>query len=91
MTALAFASAIERGTDASSNAVAHQALLDELNQVAAGDGWSGSRIAQYVVIGGYVSITIEPADRPATIFDLRRFRDEQKRIEAEQAEEGRLF
>ena len=91
MSAISLTSAIERGTDASSNAVQHQALLDLLNQAADGDGWGGSEISQYVVIDGYVSITITPADRPATIFDLRRFREEQKRIEAEQAEEGRLF
>lgn len=91
MSALSLTSAIERGTDAGTNAVQHQALLDLLNEAAADDGWAGSAISQYVVIDGYASITIEPADRPATIFDLRRFRDEQKRIEAERAEEGRLL
>lgn len=91
MSALSLTSAIERGTDVGSNAIQHQALLDLLNQAAAGDGWAGSEISQYVVIGGCVSITIKPAARPATIFDLRRFREEQKRIEAEQAEEGRLL
>jgi hypothetical protein len=74
MKSRAFASCRALGDpegDIEENTVVHQALLDELNELAAGDGWAGTTVTQYVIILDHVSITVVPGPAFATIPDLR--------------------
>ncbi len=60
------------------NRAAHRDLLSRLNAEAARVGWAGSAIEFYRREDGYISISIVPGDRPATLDDVRAFRERQR-------------
>jgi hypothetical protein len=68
----------------------HEMFLLNLNAEAESRGWKGSAVCQYIRIEGYVSISIEPGSAPASMTDLRAFRERQRQAEREQPEQGRL-
>jgi hypothetical protein len=74
------------------------ALIDEGNAEALRLGWAGTTFGQFSSCDGYLQFSMVPGDAPATIDDLRRYREEQraKRLEAEtqaaaQPEQGSMF
>lgn len=75
----------------------HEGFISKLNDEAAVRGWEGSTFHVYVRIPvddtSYISMTIAPAGRFATLDDLRAFREAQRtqrEHEEQQPEQGRL-
>lgn len=70
-------------------------LIGEVNAEAARLGWPGTAFDCFSSVDGFLSFHVVPGERPATVEDLRIFREEQRRRrEAETAklrEEGRLL
>lgn len=60
-------------------------LIGDVNAEAGRVGWSGTAFDDYRLRDGHVSFSVVPGDRPATIEDLRAFRDA-KRAQQEQDE-----
>lgn len=81
--------------DPAANAAMHQGLLDILNAEAGRVGWSGISFDLYTSTKGWAAITALPGEQPATLEDLRAFRELQEaRLEAElesQHDQGRLL
>jgi len=68
----------------------HDMFLSNLNGEAKARGWVGSAVCQYLRLDGYVSISISPGDRWASMKDLRDFRERQRQAQREEPEQGRL-
>jgi hypothetical protein len=81
--------------DPAANAAMHQELLDILNTEAGRVGWRGISFDLYTSAKGWAAITAVPGEKPATLEDLRAFREWQKRrLEAESdthTDQGRLL
>lgn len=76
------------------NTAFHQGLVDRLNVEAKHYGWEGATFDTYWRRDGWVAITIAPGASPATLEQLREFREAQRKAleEAEkQPEQGRLI
>lgn len=72
-----------RPDNASDNTAVHQLVLNELNEAARMAGWAGTAIDDYGIRDGIIIITVIVGDMPATIDDLRTYRDNQKLHEEE--------
>lgn len=68
--------------DPAERAKAHQGLIDILNAEAERAGWKGAVFDVYTSRGGIAAITIAPGEAPATLDDLRAFRESQKQAAA---------
>lgn len=68
--------------DPGQNTKCHEQLLDDLNAEALRLRWNGTAIDFYHRHEGYVSIYVTPGNRPATLEDLRAFRQAQRAAEA---------
>ncbi|ASY69365.1 hypothetical protein [Sinorhizobium fredii] len=81
--------------DPAANAAMHQGLLDILNGEAGRVGWRGISFDLYTSAKGWAAITVVAGEAPATLEDLRSFREWQKgRLEAESdnhTDQGRLI
>ncbi len=81
--------------DPAANTAMHQGLLDILNAEAGRVGWPGISFDLYSSSRGWAAITAVPGEKPATLEDLRAFRELQKaRLEAESdthTDQGRLM
>ncbi|MEY9718808.1 hypothetical protein [Sinorhizobium fredii] len=81
--------------DPAANAAMHQGLLDILNAEAGRVGWSGISFDLYTSAKGWAAITAVPGEKPATLEDLRAFREWQKnRLDADNGDhtdQGRLI
>lgn len=64
--------------DPAENAAMHRALVDLLNADARRVGWDGVAFDLYTSKDGWAAITAIPGERPATLEDLRSFREQQK-------------
>ncbi|RBO94965.1 hypothetical protein [Pseudochrobactrum asaccharolyticum] len=82
-TILSLSTAARRPDNISDNTAIHKMLLDELNAEAQAHGWAGSAIDCYRVTGGIIGISVIAGVMPATIDDLRAYRDNQKLHEEE--------
>ncbi|MCH4541412.1 hypothetical protein [Ochrobactrum sp. A-1] len=80
-----------RPEDLALNTAFHQSILDDLNREATFRGWSGSIIDDYASGDGIVAVTIAEGEQPATIEDLRKFREDRKLREEEFRMTGRLI
>ncbi|MDW5313753.1 hypothetical protein [Rhizobium sp. PL01] len=79
--------------DPAKNSAAHVQLLADLNAEAERLLWDGTTIDFYRRHEGWLSIYVTPGDAPATMEDLRQFRDQQRQaevVEQDQPEQGRL-
>jgi hypothetical protein len=80
--------------DPTQNTKCHEQLLDDLNAEAERLRWDGTSIDFYRRHEGYVSIYVTPGDKPATLEDLRLFRQAQRVAEAavqDQPKQGSLL
>lgn len=80
--------------DPAKNTAFHQELIDRLNAELGHYEWKGSVFADYWRRDGYVAIAIEPGETPATLEDLRAFREEQRKAreaELSKPEQGSLI
>jgi hypothetical protein len=57
-------------------------LIDAVNAEAARLGWTGTAFDRFSSIDGYLSFDVVPGERPATVGDLRAFREAQRRAQA---------
>jgi hypothetical protein len=80
-----------RPEDLAQNTAFHQSILDDLNREATFRGWNGSVIDDYASDEGVVAVTIAEGGQPATIEDLRKFREDQKLREEEFRATGGLI
>lgn len=94
---LAIYSSCEISRDPARNTANHQAMLDELNELMAADGWEGAKIVDFRTVAGFSAVGIEPGLSPLTLEYLRRMKDAGKETQAEPprpvlvAEQGRLL
>lgn len=80
--------------DPAKNSAAHAQLLADLNAEAERLRWDGTTIDFYRRHEGWLSIYVTPGDTPATMEDLRQFRDQQRQAETaaqDQPEQGSMF
>lgn len=91
MTAILISTAAPRPSDLADGPAIHQNLLDDLNREANAVGWLGTTIEDYAATGGCIVLTVAPGEWPATIEDLRKFREDQKLREEEFRMTGRLI
>lgn len=80
---LSLSTAARRPDNISDNTALHQMLLTELNAEAKARGWVGSAIECYRVTGGIIGITVIAGDVPATIDDLRAFKEKNPPVESD--------
>lgn len=88
---LSLSIAARRPNSIADNTAAHQMLLDELNAEARACGWDGTTIDCYRIHAGIIGLTVVSGSMPATIEDLRQFKDAQQNENAEQNETERLI
>ncbi|MCT7662349.1 hypothetical protein [Shinella kummerowiae] len=60
-------------------------LIDEVNAEAGRIGWGGTAFSRFSSADGYVQFDVVPGETPATIEDLRLFREAEKKRRAEEA------
>lgn len=88
---LSLSTAARRPDNISDNTALHQMLLDELNAEAKACGWVGTTIDCYGICAGIIGLTVISGRMPATIEDLRQFKDAQQSENTEQRETERLI
>jgi len=60
-------------------------LIDEVNAEARRLAWSGTAFSRFTSADGYVQFDVVRGERPATIEDLRLFREAEKQRRADEA------
>lgn len=60
-------------------------MIADVNAAAVDCGWDGTTFTRFTSLGGILSFDVEPGERPATIEDLRQFREAEKKRRAEEA------
>lgn len=88
---LSLSTAARRPDNISDNTAIHKILLDELNAEAQAHGWAGSTIDCYRVTSGIIGITVIAGDMPATIDDLRAFKENNQPVDTQDPVAGRLL
>lgn len=80
--------------DPEQNRINHQRMVDTLNAIIAGDGWSGVKVAAFHTVDGSSFVEIEPGISALTLDYLRGLKEAGREIKAEPpaaiGEQGRL-
>lgn len=60
-------------------------MIGDVNREAAARGWAGTAFSRFSSTEGVLQFDVVPGDQPATIDDLRAFREAEKNRKAEEA------
>lgn len=60
-------------------------MIGDVNREAAARGWPGTTFTRFSSTEGVLQFDVAPGEAPATIEDLRAFREAEKKRKAEQA------